>query len=288
MPTILLAESGSTKTEWRLFQNGSIIRSFRTEGLNPSTYSEPDFKKLLQSLFDTFVFPWTPDQIIFYGAGLRDDTQKTLLHNQLQSLVPASHVRIEDDLYAAVHATGKPDGIVCILGTGSNACRYQDQKIIERAGGHGYLLGDEGSGMDLGKNLLKCLLQSDFSSDLHQKLVVNLGKTPEVLKKDIYSAARPQFALATLTRHLTGMLDEPEISKMIADRFHLFFNTTVCRFENAHKLTIDFVGSISVYFQPVLQQCLRDQGLQWGKCIQQPIDELVKTYISHDEVQSSR
>jgi len=279
MSVVVLAESGSTKTEWRVCSHGALLQSFRTVGLNPTTHSPSRFQAHVKDIFHQHLLDQPIAKLFFYGAGLRDPAQRDYMYHTLQSMSPDADIYVEDDLLAAVHATGRPAGIICILGTGSNASRYESQNIVERRGGHGYLLGDEGSGVDLGKSLLKALLQRDFSESLQEEWIYILGKEPEVLRGEIYHADRPQIALGELTTLIPGMLHHPEVEKLALGRFTLFLSTTVCRFQDANRYPIDFVGSVAFHFQDLLHKSLANQGLQLGKLINHPIEELLKKFI---------
>ncbi len=279
MSVVVLAESGSTKTEWRVCSHGIMLKSFRTVGLNPTTYDPGSFQAHVKDIFQQYLLDQPISTLFFYGAGLRDPSQRDFMYQTLQSMSPDTDIYVEDDLLAAVHATSRPAGIICILGTGSNASRYESGNIVERRGGHGYLLGDEGSGVDLGKSLLKTLLQRDFPESLQQEWICILGKEPEVLRGEIYHAARPQIALGDLTLFIPRMLHHPEVENLVFERFTLFLSTTVCRFQDANRYPIDFVGSVAFYFRDVLNKSLANQGLRLGKLINHPIEELLKKFI---------
>ncbi len=279
MPVIVIAESGSTKTEWRVCSQRQLVHSFRSIGLNPTTFTPEQFRHHLAQIFTEHLHSYKADQIYFYGAGLRDPAQRQLLFSILRSFTPSTMVVIEDDLLAAVHAARRSSGIIGILGTGSNASRYENQVIVERRGGHGYLLGDEGSGMDLGKSVLKALLQQDFSTKVHQEWIELLGKDPETLRGEVYLSSRPQSELGVITQKLPSMLHHQEVEQLVLDRFELFLSSTICRFKDFDRYPIDFVGSVAFYFHHILKISLQQKGLQSGKFISHPIEELVKQYI---------
>ena len=143
----LLAESGGTKTQWYLYDAQGLKREFRTSGLNPNVQSAAEIERQQREDWGDDL-PKSEDlQFDFYGAGLGAPATEKIVHDILRNLFPHAELRVMTDMLAAVHATcGDEKGIVCILGTGSNCCFWDGEKITANLGSHGYLFSDEGSG----------------------------------------------------------------------------------------------------------------------------------------------
>ena len=274
-PLFLLAESGASKTAWRLCQGRSVLESFESMGLNPSAVKEEELVRALDRSF-LHIKDQRPEAIYFYGAGLKYQENIELLKGCLSQFYPQAVVEIQDDMKAAVRATAKPEGIVAILGTGSNAAYYKDDRILENYGGHGYLLGDEGSGMDLGKQLLKAMLDGKLSQELHDFVLKSEGMELGELRTSVYLHKQPNRRLATLAPYLKKGMHLPEVQELIRNRFEKFLETTVQRVNNYHELPLDFVGGIACHFTDDLQAVCKKFSLVADNFIQAPIDKLVE------------
>ena len=227
-PFFLLAESGASKTAWRLCQANKVLESFESMGLNPSAVKEEELIRALDRAFLP-IKNQRPQAIYFYGAGLKYQENIDLLKSSLSHFYPHAEVEIEDDMKAAVRAAGKSEGIVAIMGTGSNAAYYKDDLILENYGGHGYLLGDEGSGMDLGKQLLKAMLDAKLPQELHEYVLQQEGMKLGELRTSIYQHKQPNRRLATLAPYLKKGMHLPEVQDLIRSRFEKFIETTLDR-----------------------------------------------------------
>ena len=278
MKSVLVAEGGASKIDWRLCQNGVIVASFRSAGFNPSAVRDEVILDLLQEglapLADVHV-----DDLYFYGAGLGTSTNQTRVLTCLQKYLPQTHIHLHHDLDAAVFATLRPKGIVCILGTGSHSAFYQNHQVVHQIGGQGYLFGDEGSGADLGKHFLKHLLQGDFGKYVVDAVVQHTGKTLLDLRTEIYQSPRPNVAMADLCPTLLRFSDDPSVHTLIVQRFTAFFETTVTRYINYCQYPLDVVGSIGVHFLPFLQEAAHNCDIHQLTSIQHPVDNLLKYHL---------
>ena len=158
---ILIADSGSTKTDWRLVVEGGEINSFETIGFNPYFItSESILTELIKS--DLNEIKESVTEVYFYAAGCSSQKNRTVIQEPLNTFFCNSKVEVQHDMLAAARATcGKEKGIVGILGTGSNSCLYDGEKITENIRALGFILGDYGSGADIGKNFIKAFLANE-------------------------------------------------------------------------------------------------------------------------------
>ncbi|MEL6252378.1 MAG: hypothetical protein AAFR87_10250 [Bacteroidota bacterium] len=278
-PVFLLAESGASKTAWRLCHGKNIQHSFESMGLNPSAVTEDELLRALDRCFLQLEGK-KPASIHFYGAGLKYEENIQLLSKSLYRFFPKALIEIQDDMTAAVRATGKPEGIVAILGTGSNAAYYKNDVILENYGGHGYLLGDEGSGMDLGKQVLKAMLDGKLPRELHEYVLRKENMELGELRTSIYQHKQPNRRLAALAPYLKYADKYPEVHKLIQSRFEQFIETTIQRVSNYQNLKVDFVGGIACHFTADLLYVCKKYGLECDKFIQAPIDKLVEYHYN--------
>ncbi len=273
----LLAESGATKTEWRLYNSIGILKSFTTRGLNPTSTEEEVLQKEIKEIYQHILTEYAvePTEIFFYGAGLDHQDQRQKLTSVLSRNFSTDHISVYTDLLAAVRCTGKQRGIVCILGTGSNSCYYDGDQILQHYGGWGYLLGDEGSGADLGKELLKMLMHKQLPEDIETAILGRLDRPLKAFTVYAQQCERPSLTLASLTPIVYDYLYVREIRDMVEDRFRLMLFTTIMKFNVIEDIEVDFVGSVSHYFRDVLLDQCRDLAINVDKIIKDPIENLL-------------
>ena len=149
---ILIADSGSTKTDWVIVTSTAQPVVINTQGINPVHQSREQIVSIIRDEFQNRV---GAEAVYFYGSGIRPEMEKTM-RDILEEMFPqAMTVEVHSDLLGAARALcGHEYGIASILGTGANSCLYDGEKIVEHTPALGYILGDEGSGAALGKRFL--------------------------------------------------------------------------------------------------------------------------------------
>lgn len=277
---ILIAESGSTKTDWCVI-NGQEVSAYTLSGINPFHVSEKQIKEMLVQS-ELIAYKSKIDKIYFYGAGLATMDAKKLIAEILNEVFPnAQKIQVNDDLIAAAHALfGNKKGIACILGTGSNTGLVEDGVLLEKIPALGYILGDEGSGAHLGAGFVNAYLKRDFSKHLFDKLAFEPELSMEYVLDKVYKQALPNKYLASLTMLIKKYVDEPEIQEFVKSCFQVFVDKNIKKYNDYKKLPIGFVGSIAYHFKPFLLEVLKNNELQLSKIVQSPINELINYYIT--------
>lgn len=279
MKGLLLAESGSSKTEWRLCVEGKIVQSLRSPGFNPNIQSQDAMRTVFREVLQNIGYERIK-KICFYGAGLGELSQRRVMANILKELIHDAEIQIEHDMLAAVRSTLKPEGIVCILGTGSNSALYKNDQIIENLGGHGYLFGDEGSGQDIGKRMLKAMLQSDLPNEARLYFEEKEDAEIDEIKISVMKAEKPNVKLATFAKLTAELLHVPGVEEIVFNSFVAFLDTTVCRYKNYKKTPADFVGSIGYYFRPILEKACAKRKVQMGGIQKDPVENLIQYHLA--------
>lgn len=278
----LVADSGSTKTEWQLFDKHGAQEKVSTKGLNPRFLKESAFSELIRVGLPKQWFSKV-EKLWIYVAGADTDRIKTETASWLSSLFTQAQIVVNSDLLAAAHATcGTQKGIVAILGTGSNSALYDGSKIVEHIKPLGYILGDEGSGTALGKSLLRKLLRDQFPDDLTQSLKEELGLSYDEIMDHVYRSQWPNRFIASCTRCLHSQKDSEEIKKLINDEFDTFIKV-LSAYTNASQYPLNFVGSVAYYFSSNLKEVVEQNGYTMGKVLQSPIDKLVNYHIKNEQ-----
>lgn len=271
---ILIAESGSSKTDWR-FLNDENQLSFQTIGFNPYHISE---QTILDELNNSKLkdIKEKVDVLFFYGAGCSSTEKKNEIQSALQLFFTQCKIKVEHDLLAAARAAcGKEKGMVAILGTGSNSCLYNGEEIIANIPALGYILGDEGSGSYMGKKLIQMYLYGDLEKELNDAFESNYEYRMASILDAVYKKELPNRFLAQFTRFIKQKEAYPQMNLLIENAFVDFFENHIIRYDDYKKVPLNIVGSIGNVFQTQLNSVAQKYEVKIGKVIKQPIEELV-------------
>lgn len=278
---MLIAESGSTKTEWRLCRNGEQVLTFRSQGFNPNVQTPESMEEELRRAYNLNMETDETEVVFFYGAGIDSHGQRQIMEEVLGKVFKNVRIEVKSDMLAAARSTNRQEGIVCILGTGSNSCSHRDHEIDLKFGGHGWVFGDEGSGADLGKHLIKAMLQDDLPAEVIQGMEEREGKSAFALKISIMQSSKPNVRLARIAETVNAYIHVPQVHDMVRSRFLAFLDTTVCRYPGYKDLHADFVGSIAFHFLPILEEACALRSVKLGTVVQAPVDKLVQFHLSN-------
>ena len=271
----LILDAGSTKTEWILMDGNAVTNRFQTEGFNPN-YS--DIQILAKTCKDVSL-PDKIQSIHYYGTGCGSEKNCQLINKVFQQRFPKAEIHVTHDLMAVCHAVlGNEKGIACILGTGSNSCVYDGENITEKAVSLGYLLGDEGSGMHIGREVVRAYLYGFMPEDLRQKFAETYPlELPDFIQM-LYHNAQPSRYLASFAKFAGENQSHPFIHALVKRCFQSFIEAFVLRFEDCKSMKISFVGSIAFHFQDILKETISDNNLTLGIVLQMPAEGLVRYY----------
>lgn len=276
----LLAESGGSKTQWFLYDQGGLRASFRTSGMNPNVISATEILAQ-QRLEWADQLPSSDGLTVdFYGAGLGAPATEALIIGILEDLFPQATLHIASDMLAAARATcGDATGIVCILGTGSNCCYWDGNKITANLGSHGYLFSDEGSGADLGRAIVSAVLNGEVPHDVEHIFKDWVQKPLMDVRTEIYLAPKVNVALAAFAPMMAAHLDNATIKYMTISRFMAFFTRTVLRIKNHKDVPIHFVGSIAEAFEVPLREAMAMLQLKPSSILAAPGEALFQYHL---------
>ena len=277
---ILIADSGSTKTDWAWVSGGKLHARFQTQGINPYMLDSKEMTSILMRELRPLL-PLAPIQYIyFYGAGCRGEQVEVVEKVLQQVLAPQETTEVHSDLLGAARAVcGKEDGVACILGTGSNSCLFCQGEIESNVSPLGFILGDEGSGAVLGRLLLGDVLKKQ----LPDHLIDDFHKTYSMSLDDIihhtYKEAFPNRFLASFTPFLFHHKEEPTIHALLTDEFGRFFRRNVAAYHHP-ELKVNFVGSIAHYFQKEIAEAAGLCGFRMGRTLRTPMEGLLEFHLS--------
>ena len=276
--TKLIADSGSTKTAWKLIKNSGEVKSIKTSGINPFFRTEDDiFQELSQSLF-----PETGkeiQEIHFFGAGIVNAEKGDIICRALNRMYPEATVETASDVLGAAKALfGDKAGIACILGTGSNASIYDGKQIATGISPLGFILGDEGSGAVMGRKLLGDYFKEMMPARLRDEFGKRFGLTREEALNRVYRTEKPNQFLAQFVPFLSAFPESAYCQEFVQRNFMEFFERNVTKLPDFSKYPIGFVGSVAYYFSPILKNVASYFGFEEIVILKDPIDGLEAYY----------
>jgi N-acetylglucosamine kinase-like BadF-type ATPase len=275
---ILIADGGSTKADWiALDNNKKEVFRVRTLGLNPAVVPEDELLNRIVNMFQLINVKNDVKEIHFYGAGCGTPQPVAILKKVLQSIFVNAEINIAEDLLAAVYASlGKNPGIVCILGTGSNSCYFDGEKMESNVVSLGYTLMDEASGNFFGKRLIRDYFYKTMPENIAKSLEEQYDMDPDHIKFNLYRKPNPNMYLASFAKFMFEFKDDKYIKSLIRAGLQRFFRFRVLPYHPNEITEIYFIGSIAFYFREILEGIAAINGLKIAGVIQRPIDNLIE------------
>lgn len=274
---ILIADSGSTKTDWALADRHQAIVEIKTKGLNPFQVSGDEIAEELRSSLLPHLPTVALDAVYFYGAGCTPEKQP-VVEQALRSVltVNGACTVASDMLGAAIAVCGHEPGIACILGTGSNSCAYDGQRIVKNVSPLGYILGDEGSGASMGKYLLGNILKHQWPENIINRFHEHYGLTAADIIDRVYRQPRPNTFLASFMPFIVQNFHEPVVYEFVKDNFRTFLRRNVKQYDGWERLPIGFNGSIAQVLRSPLEEVMLEEGMHLGRIVQAPMEGLLQ------------
>jgi N-acetylglucosamine kinase-like BadF-type ATPase len=278
---ILVADSGSSKTDWLLSTPDEEPRAFRSAGLNPYFLTEKEITKLVQDqLPELIAFAPEITEIYFFGAGCSSPDRHEIVSNALSVFFTSSYISVDSDLLASAYATcGHEKGFCCVLGTGSNISFFDGSDIHDGKHGLGYALGDEGSGTWFGKTLITDYLYGVMPPEINTKFKEAYHLDKETVITNVYQKTRPNSYLASFSKFITEIRNTEYGQALLRKGLLEFVETNIKSYPQYGKFKCHFVGSIAYIFQDELKAICEENGVHVGKIIRQPINDLLDFII---------
>ncbi|MDE5837740.1 MAG: ATPase [Paramuribaculum sp.] len=273
----LIVDSGSTKALWIALDDNGKAGRFETPGMNPALMSEAD---ILSGVVDRIPAPLiggSVSEIWFYAAGCRSGRESDAICAALESVWRSAHTFAGSDMLGAARAVcGNSAGVAAILGTGSNCAVYSpEQGIVASTPPLGYILGDEGSGADIGKAIVNSALKGLWSRALSEKFLMDNNLTQGDIINRVYRCTEPNRFLASFALWAKQNISEPEVSSLITGRFIAFIERNIKPMPQADGLPAGFVGSVAGGFEPQLREACTLCGVEVRSIAKSPEEGLI-------------
>ena len=274
---ILIADGGSTKTDWRLIKDGREYKNVQTPGFNPYLVGSDEIEAILWKELQPHIDTTAVSAVYYYGAGCSTPIKNMIVETAFEKVFLNARIHVNHDLLAAAHALcGDREGIAAILGTGSNSCYYDGKDITDGIFSLGYFFGDEGSGAYLGKQLLTAYLHKELPLEIETRFKEEYSMSLESILDAVYTKAAPSRFLASFSRFINNNLDHSYIKSLVSDAFRLFYKYQVCCYARHKDVPVHFVGSVAYIYKDILTEIGLEFGIKTGKFIKAPIDGLVE------------
>ena len=276
MSSVLIADSGSTKTQWCLVQDGKK-KIISTQGISPYFLNDDGLGNILRKELVPKISNIPVDNIFYYGTGCSNTDNISLIKRGLKKIFPSAKINVQHDLMGAARALcGDKKGIACILGTGSNSCYYNGKKIVKNSPGLGFILGDEGSGSHLGKKVIQYYLYNTFDAELMEKFRSKYSVDTAEILDNVYKRPLPNRYLAEFVSFLRENRGHYMVENIIEDSLNDFFFNHIYKYRESWTLPVNFVGSIAHGFKDVLDRMCSDFELTLGTVIKDPMEGLIR------------
>ncbi len=268
---VIVADSGGSKIDWRFLKKDGTIGQAHSPGFNRYYQTLHDLITIVEgNLLSQIAEP--VDKVFYYGTGVSSEKNQQVIRDAFAKYWPKAHIEIGWDLLAAGRALcGNERGIACILGTGSNSCLYDGDKIIDNVANLGWILADEGSGTYIGKQFIFDYFRKDMPEKLAEQFKARFPFTREEVLEKVYQGEKPGAFLASFAKFIFQHLKEPYCYKLVYNSFADFYQNNVMKYENYKTTKVHFTGSIAFYFSDILRQVANDKGITVKNILEGPI-----------------
>ena len=275
---IIIADGGSTKTNWCLLDDNNKKIYFNTEGYNPYFVdSEYIIASLKKGLPKDIPFE-NVAEVNYYGAGVHNKDKAAIVETAIKGVFPGAKVEVGHDLLAAARALlGTESGFAAILGTGTNSCIYDGNDITHNIDSAAYILGDEGSGSYIGKKLLVDFIRGLMPSDVAELFYETYKLTPDEIMDNVYTKPLANRFCASFSKFVYDNNVNLEYTRSIVETaFEAFFANLVSKYPDYQSYTFNCIGSVGYNFRNVLEDKAAQYGMKVGRILRSPIDDLVQ------------
>ena len=279
---ILIADSGSTKCDWALISHDSDIRYFSSIGFNPLFHDSEFITNNLLTHPDLLNYSASVETIYYYGTSCSSPVKNGIVENGLKNVFVNAKIFVNHDLTGSVRALcGDEAGIACILGTGSNCCLFDGEKIIQNIPSLGFILGDEGSGAWFGKRLLADYLYRKLPFHLEEEFIETYSIFKEDILNSVYKEPGANVFLASFMPFLQTHSHNTYVRKLMNEGFSDFFEKHIRAYEDSLYLPVHYVGSVAFHFKEFLYEVGSKYFLKIGKVIKTPLEGLIGYHLKN-------
>ena len=282
---MLIADSGSTKTEWCYLDDDANAHTFYTKGLNPYYNTKESLIETIREGITHVVNGDVKPAIFFYGAGCSLPEKKALIREAFEVVFRSADIFVNDDLIGAARALcGHNRGIAAILGTGSNSCLFDGTNIVENIPSLGFVLGDEGSGGFIGKQIVRAYFYAELPKEIILYMEREFNMNRKYVLDNIYHVSQANRYVASFASVTSKFAQHPFIKQLVHDGFEEFITSHVLKYTDCENYEVGFIGSVAYFHQDTMEKVLEKYGLSAGQFLKQPMQKLIEYHsLTHEE-----
>ncbi|HUX54335.1 MAG TPA: hypothetical protein VMV56_07975 [Williamwhitmania sp.] len=271
-----LVESGSTKAHWLFLEGKKVVYEVYTVGLNPHSASLDRMYGEVALVEKGIQKMPAISHLFFYGAGCHAQSGALIVENMLFSHFSTAIITVKSDLVAAgISIYGEGEGVVGILGTGSSCCYFSHGAVEHVAPSLGYILGDEGGGANLGREVLRAYTYNLLPAELSRDFLAAFPS--DRIIADLYKSSNPAGYLAQFVPFLVSNIGHPFVQNLVGTAFSQYLRMQVLPIcDKSKNSKIGIVGSVGALFSSILEPLTMELGLELTKVVQYPITALVE------------
>jgi len=278
---IVIADSGSTKTQWVVVDNGKVLTDLTTRGFNPFYYKADELEKALFEELHNHINGSDIEKVFFYGAGCSNEANCSLVKHSLQLFFKRADIFTGHDLTGAAAALLQNNkGIACILGTGSNSCMWDGNKVTAHLPSLGWLLADEGSGTYLGKLLLQKILSDEAEPELTERFYQTFDLDFESTLHKLYGEPNPNRFFASLSKFAAENIHFKTCKEAVKTSFSDFIEKQVAKYPDYQNQVVSFTGSVAYVYRDILKEVLMENNIRLGIILKAPMEGLIKYHTN--------
>lgn len=279
---IIIADSGSTKCDWRILEKDESYFDFKSPGINPYFNSEDKIEAKLKDVPEIVKYADKIQAVFFYSEGSSTPELKRIVEMGLSRIFQNARIYVEHDMVAAAFAVYEDEPcIACILATGSNSCHFDGDIVREEVPSLSYILGDEGSGNYFGKKLLSDFLYKRLPENIRDALVEQFDLNRTLIMNNVYREPHANVYLASFMPFISSFRDDPYIREMIREGLDKFMEIHVKCFRDYREVKTHFMGSVAHFQEDILREVAAEKGIIVGSVIERPIDNLSRYHIKN-------
>lgn len=276
---ILIVDSGATKADWAITDKGKLSEIIQTKGISPIFQTSEEIYYLVKETFSSKAYINQVDSIFFYGSGCIKGYNSDIIEKGLGKFFPNIKIDVQSDMLGAARALfAKDEGIACILGTGTNSCKYDGTSITERIPALGFILGDECSGAYLGKALINNYFKKIMPPELAKEFEVDYQLNEKEVLDMVYNQPSPNRYLARFTHFLKKHQGHQYVQNLLNNSFQAFISNNIAKYTDFQKYKVGLVGSIAWHFSEIFNQVAVKNGIEIDKIMERPIEGLIEYY----------
>ena len=274
----IVADSGSTKTTWMVVETGNMIV---TEGLNPHFTTDGQYRKRCREVVKAL---GASEQLFFYGAGCGNAEQRQRVEGLLSQAFGTTQVAVATDMLGACRAvSGDSESLVGILGTGSNACYYDGDKIVSSATSTGYILGDHGSANHAGRIFLQEYLTGLLPKETAEQFRAEYNLDDKEIMEAVYHSEHPNRFLASVAPFVVKHGRDKHFDHILRTNFEQWIYFQILPYINEVKCpTLNLVGGFAKAIEKKIRRYAETTPFEIGMVVADPIKGLRRYHREHN------